>query len=97
MGSSTLVEKDTFKPEKVQIIGLSRDSVEKQKQFVEKEKLTVSITLCVARIISKVYQYPVLSDANGTVVKSYKVGKGIFGLAEVARVTFVIDKKGVVR
>lgn len=38
-------EKDTFKPGKVQIIGLSRDSVEKQKQFVEKEKLTVSVSM----------------------------------------------------
>ena len=35
------VEKDTFKPDQVQIIGISPDSVEKQKAFVEKEKLTV--------------------------------------------------------
>lgn len=34
-------EKDTFKPGKVQIIGISPDPVEKQKLFVEKEKLTV--------------------------------------------------------
>ena len=34
-------EKDTFKPGKVQIIGISPDPVEKQKAFVEKEKLTV--------------------------------------------------------
>jgi peroxiredoxin len=37
-----LTEKDTFKPGKVRIIGLSRDTVEKQKLFAEKEKLTVS-------------------------------------------------------
>lgn len=42
-------------------------------------------------------QYPVLSDPEGEVLKAYKVGRGIFGLTEVARVTFVIDKKGVVR
>jgi hypothetical protein len=35
------VEKDIFKPGKVQIIGISPDPVEKQKAFVEKEKLTV--------------------------------------------------------
>ena len=34
-------EKDIFKPGKVQIIGISPDPVEKQKAFVEKEKLTV--------------------------------------------------------
>ena len=34
-------EKDIFKPGKVQIIGISPDPVEKQKVFVEKEKLTV--------------------------------------------------------
>ena len=37
-----LLDKDTFKPGKVRIVGLSRDTVEKQKLFVEKEKLTVS-------------------------------------------------------
>ena len=35
------LEKDTFKPDQVQIIGISPDSVDKQKAFVEKEKLTV--------------------------------------------------------
>ena len=38
---TTFTEKDTFKPGKVQIIGISPDPVEKQKLFVEKEKLTV--------------------------------------------------------
>ncbi|KAG6866282.1 hypothetical protein C0991_006378 [Blastosporella zonata] len=91
-------EKDTFKPGKVQIIGLSRDSVQKQKQFVEKEKLTVRIfRLCFAGLTSYCRQYPVLSDVNGEVMKSYGVGKGWMGLAAVARVTIVIDKKGVIR
>ena len=39
-----IAEKDTFKTGSVQIIGISPDPVEKQKQFVEKEKLTVSTT-----------------------------------------------------
>jgi len=76
-----IAEKDIFKPGKVQIIGISPDPVEKQKAFVEKEKLT----------------YPVLSDVNQETSKAYKVGKGMLGLTALARVTFIIDKKGVVR
>ena len=38
-----------------------------------------------------------LSDANGEVRKAYHVGKGLFGFAETARVTFFIDSKGIVR
>ncbi|KAF7314244.1 Peroxiredoxin Q [Mycena kentingensis (nom. inval.)] len=74
-------EKDTFGAGKVEIIGISPDSVEKQKAFVEKNKLT----------------YPVLSDSNGDASKAYGVGKGLFGILKVARVTFIIDAKGVVR
>lgn len=33
--------KDVFGPNRVQIIGISADTVEKQKAFVEREKLTV--------------------------------------------------------
>ncbi|KDR82771.1 hypothetical protein GALMADRAFT_238291 [Galerina marginata CBS 339.88] len=76
-----IAEKDTFKPGKVQIIGISPDSVEKQKTFVEKQKLT----------------YPVLSDIDRETFKAYGIGKGMMGLVPVARVTFVVDKKGVVR
>ncbi|KAK1230348.1 hypothetical protein PQX77_006558 [Marasmius sp. AFHP31] len=73
-------EKDNFKSDKATIIGISADSVEKQKQFVEKQKLT----------------YPILSDKEGQARKSYNVGRGMLGLTD-ARVTFVIDEKGVVR
>lgn len=38
-------EKDVWKAEKVRVIGLSKDSVEKQEAFVQKEKLTVSFQL----------------------------------------------------
>ncbi|OCH91855.1 AhpC-TSA-domain-containing protein [Obba rivulosa] len=75
-----LAEKDLFKRTKVEIVGISPDPVEKQKAFVEKEKLT----------------YPVLSDSNGEARKAYSVGKGLLGFVD-ARVTFVIDSKGVVR
>jgi peroxiredoxin Q/BCP len=76
-----VAQKDIFKPGKVQVIGISPDSVEKQKAFVEKEKLT----------------YPVLSDEKKETFKAYGIGKGIWGLVPVARVTFIVDKKGVVR
>ncbi|KAF7346276.1 Peroxiredoxin Q [Mycena sanguinolenta] len=66
-----IAEKDTYKPGKVEVVGISPDSVEKQKVFVEKNKLT----------------YPVLSDSKGEAAKAYGVGKGLFGLADVARVT----------
>lgn len=76
-----IAEKDTFKAGKVKVIGISPDSVEKQKTFVEKHKLT----------------YPVLSDSKGEAAKAYGVGKGLFGFADVARVTFIIDAKGIIR
>ncbi|KJA16916.1 hypothetical protein HYPSUDRAFT_46821 [Hypholoma sublateritium FD-334 SS-4] len=76
-----IAEKDTFKPGSVEIVGISPDPVEKQKKFVEKEKLT----------------YPVLSDTSKETFKAYGIGKGVLGLVPVARVTFVIDKKGIVR
>jgi peroxiredoxin len=46
VGNLGFAEKDIFAPGKVQIIGLSTDTVEKQKRFVEEQKLTVRIALC---------------------------------------------------
>jgi len=76
-----IATKDTFKPGKVQIIGISPDPIEKQKTFVEKQKLT----------------YPVLSDVDKSTFKAYGIGKGMLGFTPVARVTFIVDKKGIVR
>ncbi|KAJ7288365.1 peroxiredoxin Q [Mycena rebaudengoi] len=76
-----IAEKDTFKAGKVEIIGISPDPVEKQKAFVEKHKLT----------------YPVLSDPKGEAAKAYGIGKGLFGLADIARTTIIIDGKGNIR
>ncbi|KAI8986102.1 AhpC-TSA-domain-containing protein [Trametes punicea] len=76
-----LAEDDLFKKTNVEIVGISPDPVDKQKEFVEKEKLT----------------YPVLSDAKGEARKAYHVGKGLLGLTESARVTFITDSKGTVR
>ncbi|KAJ7863152.1 thioredoxin-like protein [Mycena olivaceomarginata] len=60
-------------------VGISPDPVEKQKAFVEKHKLTY---------------YPVLSDSKGEAAKAYGIGKGLFGFADVARTTIIIDAKG---
>ncbi|KAK7469183.1 hypothetical protein VKT23_003674 [Stygiomarasmius scandens] len=61
-----LAEKETFMNDKVRVVGISQDAVEKQKQFVEQHKLP----------------YPVLSDSNGEARKAYHVGKGLLGLVE---------------
>jgi len=76
-----LSEKDVFKSTKIGVVGVSPDPVEKQKQFVEKHSLT----------------YPVLSDTKGEARKAYGVSKGLLGLTESARVTFVIDSSGTVQ
>ncbi|EIN12837.1 peroxiredoxin Q [Punctularia strigosozonata HHB-11173 SS5] len=76
-----LAEKDVFKSSQLQVIGISPDPVDKQKEFVEKQKLT----------------FPILSDSNGEARKAYSVGKGLLGMADSARVTFIIDTQGVVR
>lgn len=94
-------EKQTFKTSKAQIVGISGDSVEKQKEFVEKQKLTVRIDSTSLLQVSKLTfthrsQYPVLSDVKGEARKAYHVGKGLLGFVD-ARVTFIIDAKGVVR
>ncbi|KAF9077632.1 peroxiredoxin Q [Rhodocollybia butyracea] len=76
-----LAEKEVFKDDRALVIGVSPDSVEKQKLFVEKQKLT----------------FPILSDEKLEARKAYKVGKGLMGLNDYARTTFIIDGKGVIR
>jgi peroxiredoxin Q/BCP len=60
------------------LLGISVDSLEDQKKFTDKEKLT----------------YPLLADAEKKVAKSYGV---LAPQGYAKRVTFIIDKKGVVR
>ena len=88
-----------FKRTQVEIVGVSSDPVDKQKEFVEKQKLTVSVRCYFFPVHDspRMLQYPVLSDAKGEVRKAYHVGKRLFGLAETARITFIIDSKGTVR
>lgn len=59
------------------VVGVSRDSVEKHREFASEHKL----------------QFPLLSDDDGSICKSYGVGT-TFGMA--SRVTFVIDRSGTV-
>jgi peroxiredoxin Q/BCP len=62
-------------------VGISTDSVEKQAQFAEKER----------------FDYPLLSDSDGTVAKQFGVKRGLLGkLIPVKRTTFVIDTDGTV-
>jgi peroxiredoxin Q/BCP len=98
-------EKPMFNPDFVQVVGVSPDPVEKQKEFVTKHNLNVRVFFfggAQERVFGGAcshpcLQYPVLSDEKGGVRAAYKVGKGLMGLNEAARVTFVIDGQGIVR
>jgi peroxiredoxin Q/BCP len=57
-----------------QRVGISTDKVDKQRQFSEKYT----------------FDFPLLSDTEGTVAKAFGVKRG-FGPLPVKRVTFVID------
>jgi len=70
-----------FQSARVQVIGISPDSVASQKKFVEQQQVT----------------YPILSDEKGEARKTYHVSKGLMGLTASSRVTFVIDPQGIVR
>lgn len=57
-------------------VGISADAVAKQAQFAEQQK----------------FDYPLLSDADGTVATRFGVKRGLLGkLMPVKRTTFVID------
>ncbi|KIM82498.1 hypothetical protein PILCRDRAFT_820361 [Piloderma croceum F 1598] len=58
----TLTEKDSFKQARVRMVGVSADSVEKQKEFAKKQKLT----------------YPILSDRGGKARRAYSIGRFLF-------------------
>jgi peroxiredoxin Q/BCP len=59
-----------------QRVGISRDTVEKQKQFSDKHS----------------FDYPLLSDVDRTVAEAYGVKRGGISITPVKRSTFVIDK-----
>jgi peroxiredoxin Q/BCP len=57
-------------------VGISTDAVQKQAKFADKEK----------------FDYPLLSDTDGTVATQFGVKRGLLGkLMPVKRTTFVID------
>ena len=67
-----------------EIIGASFDTADKHTQFAEAYQLP----------------YPLLSDPDGAIAQAYGVGRlgGLFGgFLPTKRVTFVIDKEGVVQ
>jgi len=64
-----------FKEAGAQRVGISRDSVDKQKQFSDKHS----------------FDYPLLSDSDRNVAEMMGVKKGLGGLSPMKRTTFVID------
>lgn len=57
-------------------VGISTDAVEKQAKFADQQR----------------FDYPLLSDADGTVATAFGVKRGLLGkLMPVKRTTFVID------
>jgi peroxiredoxin Q/BCP len=58
-----------------QPVGISHDTVDKQKQFADKHQ----------------FGFPLLSDPDATVANLFGVPRGIFGLSPTKRTTFVID------
>jgi len=78
--NSALKEEPVFKSRNVRVIGISPDSVTKQKKFVDKNQLT----------------YTILSDEKGEARQKYYVPRGLMGLTASSRVTFVIDSEGII-
>jgi peroxiredoxin Q/BCP len=70
-----------FEKAGAQPVGISKDTVEKQKQFDEKNSLG----------------YPLLSDPDRKVATAFGVKGGMLGLSPVKRATFVIDRDQTVR
>ncbi len=64
-----------------QRVGISADAVEKQKQFATENS----------------FDYPLLSDADGTVAEAYGVKRRFPKSLPVKRVTFVIGTDGVIK
>jgi peroxiredoxin Q/BCP len=67
--------KAEFEAVGAQRVGISRDSVEKQKKFSDKHG----------------FDYPLLSDEDRTVADQFGVKRGSFSISPVKRSTFVID------
>ena len=64
-----------------QIVGISRDSVDKQNEFATKHS----------------FGYPLLSDTDRSVATAFGLKRGILGMSPVQRSTFVINADGTIR
>jgi peroxiredoxin Q/BCP len=64
-----------------QIVGISKDTVDKQQQFASKHS----------------FGYPLLSDTDQAVAKAFGLKRGLIGLSPVQRATFVINADGTIR
>ena len=77
-------EFQSFKDKNTTIIGVSADSIQKNKNFKEKQE----------------FQYELLSDENKTMIESYGawVKKKMYGkeYMGIARISYLIDKDGIV-
>ena len=67
--------KSEFEALGAQRVGISKDSVEKQKKFSDKHS----------------FDYPLLADVDRTVAEQFGVKRGSFSLSPTKRSTFVID------
>jgi len=73
---------EVFADAGAQVVGVSGDTVETQKSFHTKNRLS----------------YPVLSDRGGDVSSAYGLRNGkVMGIAVSDRVTFVIDRDGTIK
>jgi len=76
-----IADKEEFKPDRMTIIGISPDPIQKQGEFVKKQNLN----------------FPILSDEKREVANAFGVGTGMLGLVKYSRTTFITDSKGVIR
>ncbi|HEX4430137.1 MAG TPA: peroxiredoxin [Frankiaceae bacterium] len=64
-----------------QIVGISKDTVDKQQEFATKHS----------------FGYPLLSDTDRSVATAFGLKRGLLGLSPVQRATFVINADGTIR
>ena len=64
-----------------QIVGISKDTVDKQQQFATKHS----------------FGYPLLSDTDRSVAIAFGLKRGLLGMSPVQRATFVINTDGTIR
>ena len=83
-GQGFRAELKNFKKKNVVVLGMSADSIKRQKNFCDKES----------------FDFPILSDENKTILKDYGAWgiKKMYGreYEGIYRYTYVIDEKGII-